>query len=129
MLNNKIDRHLSGKDIVRHNLRAKIDNLKKLIMEAENLQREVLFILDRYPSHREWASLAGFEAKGILNDARSEVRGLYKASGLTIPADKEIQHEMMVHVNKSFYSRLSSLHITLEAAEDYLNEINNIKED
>lgn len=129
MLNNKIDRHLSGKDIVRHNLRGKIDNLKKLIMETENLQREVLFILDRYPSHREWPTVSGFEAKGILNDARSEVRGLYKASGLTVPADKEIQHEMMVHVNKSFYSRLSSLHVSLEVAEDYLNEIDNMKED
>ena len=129
MNKNKIDRHLGGKDIVRHNLRANIDNLKKLIMEAENLQREVLFILDRYPSHREWPTVAGFEAKAVLNDARSEVRGQYKASGQTIPADKEIQADMMAHVNKSFYSRLSSLHVSLEVAEDYLNEINNIKED
>lgn len=129
MKTNKIDRHLSGKDIVRHNLRDKIDNLKKLIMETENLQRETLFILDRYPSHREWPTVAGFEAKAILNDARSEVRGQYKTSGQTIPPDKEIQADMMAHMNKQFYSRLSSLHISLEAAEDYLNEINNIKED
>ena len=125
----KIDRHLSGKDIVRHNLRGKIDNLKKLIMEMEDLQREVLFILDRYPSHREWPTVAGFEAKGVLNDARSEVREQYKASGQTVPADKEIQADMIANMNKQFYSRLSSLHISLEAAEDYLNELNGIKEE
>lgn len=129
MLNNKIDRPLKGKDIVRHNLRGKIVNLKKLIMEAENLQRETLFILDRYPSHREWSTVASFEAKGVLNDARSEVRGQYKASGQTVPADKGIQADMMAHMNKQFYDRLSSLHVSLEVAEDYLNEINNIKEE
>lgn len=29
MKTNKIDRHLSGKDIVRHNLRSKINNIKE----------------------------------------------------------------------------------------------------
>lgn len=125
----KIDRPLKGKDIVRHNLRGKIVNLKKLIIDTENLQRESLFILDRYPSHREWPTVASFEAKGVLNDARSEVRGQYKASGQTVPADKEIQADMIAYVNKQFYGRLSSLHVSLEVAEDYLNEINNIEEE
>lgn len=125
----KIDRPLKGKDIVRHNLRGKVDNLKTMILDAGNLQREVLFILDRYPNHREWKILASFEAKSILNVTRSEVRLLYKSSKQPIPSDKDIQADMMGRINEHFNERLSTLHIALENSENYLNELDNMKED
>lgn len=125
----KSDKELSGKDIVRHNLRNKIDNLKTLIRDTESIRRETLFILDRYPNHREWKTLASFEAKSILKEARSEVRLKYKSSGQTIPSDKNIQADMMEHISREFNSRLSTLHISLEASESYLHELDNMKED
>lgn len=117
---------LKGSDIVRSNLRKNIDNVKALILEEENLQREMLFILDRYPNHREWKTVAGYQAKSLLNSIRSDVRRSYKVNNQKVPSDEEISSDMMALVNKTCYGRLSALHVSLEASEEYLAELNNL---
>ncbi|MGF0347623.1 hypothetical protein ACQR3P_28700 [Rhodococcus sp. IEGM1300] len=117
---------LKGKDIVRSNLVKNIDNVKALILEQENLQREVLFILDRYPNHREWKTVAGHQAKSFLNSIRSEVRAVYKEQQDKIPSDEDISSDMMALANKNFYGRLSMLHVSLETSEEYLAELKNL---
>lgn len=116
----------TGKDIVRQNLLNKITNFKNNIEDSENLRREVLFILDRYPNHREWKTVAGFQAKNFLETLRSEVRASYSKSNQPMPSFENLVSDMIHLANKQFEGRLSMLHISLETSEVYLEELKNL---